>query len=200
MITRKPNRPFFCILLFSATFFWYLCATAQTADNQTADQQADAPQISQPPGSGDPGQMENFLYFIHPDQQHLTARPIYFPAESDEYTLGVELLTILLQGPRDKTLTSAWPPGTKLRAFFMGENGKTWVDLALEKGADGGEPFAQTDTTKELLAVYSLVHSLCLNLQQVNSVKILINGSDRHFLGRHVCLESFYTPDMALVK
>ncbi len=182
MTTRKPYRAFLRILLFSTALFCFLCPTVQAEH------------------TGNTGQMENFLYFIHPDKQHLTARPMYFPAESDEYSLGVKILTTLLQGPSDKELTSAWAKGTSLRAFFMGKNGQAWVDLALEKQADGQEPFAQADESQELLAVYSLVHSLCLNLQQVHSVKILINGSDRQFLGRNVCLESFYTPDMAFVK
>ncbi len=148
---------------------------------------------------------EVFLYFAHPDRRHLTARPIYLASTMDEYELGLVILKKLLQSSKDPVkskdhATSALPSGMALRAFFMDNKGQAWVDLSLEKDAKGKIPFSETDSIEEILAVYSIVHSLCLNLQQVDTVKILINGADSQSLGGHLDLEHFYTPNMALVK
>ncbi|MBT3387327.1 MAG: hypothetical protein HN417_05300 [Desulfobacula sp.] len=52
----------------------------------------------------------------------------------------------------------------------------------------------------ELLAVYSLVNSLTLNISKIKMVKILIQGKDALTLAGHIDLECFYKTNMLMVK
>lgn len=138
---------------------------------------------------------ERFLYFVHPDGAHLTARPGKFPMGLGDHDLGMTILRAICAAPPDPSLASAWPPGTNVNALFIGDDGRAWVDMALEGGG-----LENPDTRSELLAVYSVVNSLTLNIPAVKKVKLLVNGTDAPSLGGHVSLRYFYTTEMTMVK
>lgn len=158
--------------------------------------------LSMPVSAGEPaGQLvEGFLYFAERGGTHLKARPWQFPADTDSHGLARKILDALLAGPMDPDLESAWPRGTGVRAFFMADDGRAWVDLSVEEWKPNGIGIGNTDTLSELLAVYSVVNSLTLNIPEVRQVKILVNGSDVASLGGHVSLDDFFTTNMLIVK
>ncbi|WP_022667420.1 GerMN domain-containing protein [Desulfospira joergensenii] len=153
-----------------------------------------------PPGAEDDGRQlfEGFLYFTDREGSHLKAWPRQFPAGLESHDLGMKILGSLMAGPMDPDLESAWPEDTAIRAFFIADDGRAWVDLAMEDQRSG--KMENTDTLSELLAVYSVVNSLTLNIPRVRQVKILVNGSDVASLGGHVSLEYFFKTNMLIVK
>ena len=138
---------------------------------------------------------ERFLYYVHQDGAHLTAWPKKFPKELSDHDLGVTILRAICTAPPDPSLAPAWPAGTDVNALFIGDDGRAWVDMALE-----GVRLEWPDTRSELLAVYSVVNSLTLNIPAVKKVKLLVNGTDAPSLGGHVSLRYFYTTEMTMVK
>ncbi|MBU1696072.1 MAG: GerMN domain-containing protein, partial [Proteobacteria bacterium] len=92
-------------------------------------------------------------------------------------------------------LEATWPKGTKINSFFITDDGKAYVDLSPEQGM-----MENMDTQSELLAIYSLVNSLTLNIPKIEMVKILIQGQDALTLAGHIDLEYFYKTNMLMVK
>jgi hypothetical protein len=86
-------------------------------------------------------------------------------------------------GPVAEPLVSAIPQGTALRALFITENGRAFVDLSGEvaSGHSGG-------STSELLTVYTIVNALTANLPAITAVQILIDGREVDTLAGHVDL------------
>jgi spore germination protein GerM len=92
-------------------------------------------------------------------------------------------------------LVSAVPPGTTLRALFVTDKGRAYVDLSHEVAAahSGG-------TLDELLTVYTIVDALTVNLPGVQSVQILIDGKEAQTLAGHVDLRQPLTSNLSLVE
>lgn len=78
---------------------------------------------------------------------------------------------------------SAVPPGTSLRALFIGERGEAFVDLTGDVRAR--HPGGSLD---ELFTTYSLVNAVTVNLPAITRVQILIDGKEVDTLAGHVDL------------
>jgi hypothetical protein len=78
---------------------------------------------------------------------------------------------------------SAVPPGTTLRALFIGQRGEAFVDLAgdIQTKHPGG-------ALGELFTIYAIVNSLTVNLPAITRVQILIDGKEADTLAGHVDL------------
>ncbi len=138
---------------------------------------------------------DGFLYFADPGKGVLKALPKQFPSNLNAHELGQDILGALMAGPPNSDLASTFPMDTKLIALFISEEGRAWVDLGIGDGR-----LKNMDTVSELLAIYSIVNSLALNIPGVKQVKLLVNGSDVATLGGHVSLKYFYKPNMLIVK
>ncbi len=138
---------------------------------------------------------DGFLYFADPGKGVLKALPKQFPSNLNVHELGQDILGALMAGPPNSDLASTFPTDTKLIALFISEEGRAWVDLGIGDGR-----LKNMDTVSELLAIYSIVNSLALNIPGVKQVKLLVNGSDVATLGGHVSLKYFYKPNMLIVK
>lgn len=138
---------------------------------------------------------DGFLYFADDQGSYLKALAKPFPSNLNAHELGCKILEELLAGPADSIMVSTFPADTRLLALFVSEDGKAWVDLGLRAGQ-----LKNVDTVSELLAVYSVVNSLTLNIPGVKQVKLLVNGSDVETLGGHVSLKYFYKTNMLIVK
>jgi hypothetical protein len=75
------------------------------------------------------------------------------------------------------------PPGTSLRALFIGERGDAFVDLSSE--VRGKHPGGALD---ELFTVYAVVNAITVNLPAIMRVQILIDGKEADTLAGHVDL------------
>ncbi len=138
---------------------------------------------------------DGFLYFADAGGDHLKAMPKRFPSHLNSHELGLDILSALMAGPPNSDLAPTFPADTRVTALFISEDGRAWVDLGLRDGR-----LNNMDTGSELLAIYSLVNSLTLNIPGVKQVKLLVNGSDVATLGGHVSLKYFYKTNMLIVK
>jgi spore germination protein GerM len=138
---------------------------------------------------------EGFVYYADKQETGLKSVKKKFAPTLDSHALGLEILKTLVEGPQSSTLSATWPKGTKINSFFITDEGRAYVDLNLERGM-----MENMDTQKELLAIYSLVNSLTLNISKIKMVKILIQGKDALTLAGHLDLEYFYKTNMSMVK
>jgi spore germination protein GerM len=97
---------------------------------------------------------------------------------------AVAILTALLDNRARTQMRSAVPPGTRLISAFV-QDAVVIVNLSrdfannLRGGVDG-----------EMLAVYSIVNSLLYNLENVDSVQVLIDGAKVPTLGGEIDLDA----------
>ncbi len=138
---------------------------------------------------------DGFLYFADPGGDHLKAMPKRFASNMNSHELGRDIIEALMEGPPNFALAPTFPSDTRVIALFISEEGRAWVDLGIREGR-----LKNMDTVSELLAIYSIVNSLTLNIPGVKQVKILVNGSDVETLGGHVSLKYFYKTNMLIVK
>ncbi|MEM9290745.1 MAG: GerMN domain-containing protein [Acidobacteriota bacterium] len=123
------------------------------------------------------------------------ATTLYFPgggralfAESRDLLEGSReqrargILEALLAGPETKGLWRPLPESVSVGGIYFGDGGILFVDLLAK---DQPAPPAQ-GSNQELLAVYSLVNSLALNLDECRGVAILWNGVQRPSFAGHV--------------
>jgi Sporulation and spore germination len=75
------------------------------------------------------------------------------------------------------------PPGTKLRALYLGDRGDAFVDLSGEvrTAHTGG-------ALDELFTTYAIVNALTVNLPAITRVQILVDGKEADTLAGHVDL------------
>jgi len=137
---------------------------------------------------------EGFIYYA--DQQKTALKSIKkkFAATLDSHELGMEIIKTLIAGPPLSHLEATWPANTKINSFFIAEDGKAYIDLTLGPGMK-----ENMDTGTELLAIYSMVNSLTMNIPRIKMVKILIDGTDAVTLAGHIDLEYFYQTNMLIV-
>ncbi len=137
---------------------------------------------------------EGFVYYA--DKQKLSLKSVKkkFASTLDSHELALEIIKTLIEGPSDSHLEATWPKGTKINSFFIADDGKAYVDLDLEPSM-----LENMDTGTELLAIYSMVNSLTMNIAKIKMVKILIQGKDALTLAGHVDLEYFYKTNMLIV-
>ncbi len=75
------------------------------------------------------------------------------------------------------------PPGTSLRALFIGERGEAFVDLSGD--VRDKHPGGALD---ELFTIYAIVNAVTVNLPAITRVQILIDGKEADTLAGHVDL------------
>lgn len=134
------------------------------------------------------------LYFADKDNTFLMAeeRILFHPADPVEF--GSIIIDALIKGPQ-KELMRTIPATTKLRAFFMTQNGTAYIDLTqnvTDKHPGGSQ--------SEILTIYSIVNSLILNIDEINAVKILIDGHEEDTLAGHIDLSFPFKANMLLVR
>ena len=79
--------------------------------------------------------------------------------------------------------TSAIPAGTTLRALFLTSRGEAYVDVSKEivTGHPGG-------SLHEALTIYAIVNALTVNLPDISSVQVLVDGHEVDTLVGHLDL------------
>lgn len=107
------------------------------------------------------------------------------------------LVQALLEGPGgavDGTLRSPLPDGTRLEGVHL-LDGAAYVDFRSEVHATP----PSTGSLEELLAVYSVVNTLALGIEDVDRVVILWNGTQPATFGGHLDTTRPLAPDTGWV-
>ena len=134
------------------------------------------------------------LYFVAADGRQLVAETRMVMRPIDSVAFGRQIVLSLLEGPRSPARRSL-PEETRLRAFYLSEDGTAYVDLdeSVAQHHPGG-------VTLERLSIYSLVNSLVLNSDDIKAVRILIQGREAETLAGHIDLQRAFNANMLIIK
>ena len=141
------------------------------------------------------GKIDVYLYFGLPSDTLLVAEKQVINGAPDPTTLSKNIIDALLAGPVDKNLVRTLPEGTVCRAIYLNDDNVAYVDLSAQirdKLPGGSE--------SELLAIYSIVNTLILNVDQIKKVKILIEGSEVNTMAGHIDLRQPFSANMRMIK
>ena len=156
-------------ILFFGLPRWYL-STQTTLPRAPATPPAAAPRIKAK------------LFFVAEDGLGLV--PVEREVPFGEGTLEQAKRIVEAQlGRPPSPLVSAIPAGTGLRALYLADHGRAFVDLTREVSTahPGG-------SLNEILTVYSIVDALTVNLPAITAVQILVDGHEVDTLAGHVDL------------
>ena len=134
------------------------------------------------------------LYFPDAKRPFLVAEDRVVVAPGDPVTFGRQLVLELISGSTRGHL-AAVPAGTKLRSFFLLDDGTAVVDFSaqLRENHPGS-------CRREQLTLFSVVNSLVLNVPEIDRVKFLVDSAETKALTGHLPLEFPLTADMLLTR
>ncbi len=138
---------------------------------------------------------EGYLYFINKDGRSLKSVEQKFAAGLDSHDLGLAIIQALAKGPPLKELGETVPAGTTINTLFITDDGRAFVDFD-----QNIRTLRNYSAQSEMLTIYSIVNSLILNIEEINRVKILIQGETAQTLSGHINLDCFYEANMLIVK
>ena len=134
------------------------------------------------------------LYFADSDTPYLIAETRVIAGNSAPMAKGRWVIEELIKGPSQGGLPTL-PAGTRLRAFYLLDDGTAVVDFGpqISTKHPGG-------CRMEQLTLFSVVNSLILNVPEIRRVKILIDGAEAQTLAGHLALAFPLTADMLLTR
>lgn len=180
----RPAR--ICLLSILCLFLWTGCEDPAGQKTVTHESQAQSEKL--------PDRIIVHLYFSDSDNAFLASEERSLSASIRPETLGFQIMNALLEGPK-QTLEPTIPEGTLLRGFYILKNRTAYVDLSreLREGHPGG-------AKSELLTIYSMVNSLILNIPEIETVKILVEGKEETTLAGHVDLRFPFRANMLFIR
>ena len=123
---------------------------------------------------------------LHPEEREI-------PAYASVALQARRTIEELILGP-EGNLINPIPPETKLRELYITSRGDAFVDFSREIREN--HPFG---SAADIATVYSIVHSLTDNFQEVKRVYILVDGGERDTLGGHIDLRRPFLPRPDLI-
>ena len=134
------------------------------------------------------------LYFADAKKPFLVGEERVMIDSGDPAAYARQIVQELINGPAGGK-RAIIPRGTRLRSFFLLEDGTAVVDFSIHfrKNHPGS-------CRQEQLTLFSVVNSLVLNVPEIDRVKILIDGAESETLTGHVALEFPLTADMLLTR
>ena len=104
------------------------------------------------------------------------------------------IVEALIKGPQ-KGLIRTLPAEIGVRTVFVTPDGTCYVDLTsnIADKHPGG-------IRSELFSIYSIVNSVVLNVDEVEAVKILVNGDESATLAGHIDLQVPVKANMLLIR
>lgn len=134
------------------------------------------------------------LYFPGPGEL-LYEEERQLPPETDPERLILQIASEVLSGPTDPELSAPFTRPLKVGSVDVSPEGVIFVDLLTE---DGTPPLPR-GSTEEILALYSLVNSIVLNLEGAKAIVLLWNGRQLETLSGHIDTARPVRPDPALI-
>jgi spore germination protein GerM len=163
---------------------------AAPADSRPAAQAAASPQEA---GTAALTKTTVTLYVPSASDDRLVAERreiIETPRPADR---GAQILSALLDGPESAAALPLAPDGTMLHRLWVRDDGTAYADFSeqLTQGLAG--------SSEEILTLYAIVDSLAMNVPEIKTVAVLINGRERETLGGHIDVRRPLPPDPTLV-
>ena len=134
------------------------------------------------------------LYFAPYNGRYLQAEERRIEA-ADISSAAEAIVRALIEGPENPKLVSVIPPGTQLLRLFVAGDGTAYEDFTpeLSRQHPGG-------VAAERLTLYAIVNSLVLNLDKVERVQLLLDGSTASTLAGHLDIRFAKTADLLLIR
>jgi hypothetical protein len=135
------------------------------------------------------------LYFADPARFALLAEQRQLPRPENPLALGRAIIGELVAGPYNKHLVRTLPDGAILRALFIDADKTAYVDLDNTMWARH-----PGSVQSDILAVYSIVNSLVLNMAEIDTVKILSRGREPIPAAGHLDLRYPFKANILLIR
>jgi len=147
-----------------------------------------------PPSPEKPVSPNTARVFFTTDGRHLHAEILELPRELSSYERTRRLLDRLIRGPASKYFEPVLPPNLGIHGIYIVDDEAT-IDFSedLPKGVQGG-------IIPEMLAVYSIVNTIVLNVEGVSRVQILIDGKIESTLKGEIDISVPLGANLNLVK
>ena len=143
-----------------------------------------------PPGKQGPAAVQKVILFFGDEESHLIREGREIETCDNRLQCLRSLLEELFSGPVGD-LTATVPEWTAINDVRIEDN---MVTVDLEKDfADALAP----GSSAEMLAVYAIVNTICINLPDIHKVKINLDGNQKSLL-RHLDLSDPLEPDYSL--
>jgi spore germination protein GerM len=134
------------------------------------------------------------LFFAVPDADKLQEEERTIPRAASFVGEAKRAVEELINGPTGE-LNPTIPPGVKVRQLYIDSRGTAYVDFTrdLQTKHPGG-------SVGELLTIYSIVDTLTANFEEINRVKILVEGSEVLTLAGHIDTRHPFKPRFSLER
>ena len=131
--------------------------------------------------------------FFTTDGRYLSAELTEISRDLSSYERINRLTDRLIKGPVSKYFEPVIPPGTNLLGLYIGEDEVT-LDFSkeLQDNFQGG-------IMAGMLAVYSIVNTVTLNVEGIDRVQILIDGKAASTLAGEIDLSAPFGPNLNLI-
>jgi len=140
------------------------------------------------------GDETTHLYFADRNARFLSGEQRVFPPPSHAAERIRQIVEALIHGPTGSLLPTV-PESATLRSVFLLDGGTAVVDLdgSIRKAHWGG-------VHAERLTVYAIVNSITLNMESVETVRILIDGGEATTLAGHWDIRKPLRADLLLIR
>ncbi|MCP3954493.1 MAG: GerMN domain-containing protein [Desulfobacterales bacterium] len=135
------------------------------------------------------------LYFADNTRFALLAEQRQLPRPDNPVAFGRTIIRELAAGPRGKHLGRALPDGDILRSFFIASDRTAYVDLSREMWT-----YHPGGVQADVLAIYSMINSLVLNMAEIDAVKILSLGRELSPAAGHLDLRYPLKANILLIR
>jgi spore germination protein GerM len=138
--------------------------------------------------------VKTHLYFLDQDYQFLRAEKRFLLRQGSAVERARGIVDALIEGPEGGLLPTL-PAETKLLSLYVTQDGVAYADFdrAISENHPGG-------SLSELFTVFSVVNTLALNIQEIEAVKILIEGREAKTLAGHIDIRFPFRPDILMIK
>ena len=145
-------------------------------------------------GTGEERRIQATLFYVSPDGQALVPVSRSVPYGATPAEQARRIVEAQVAPPTDGAI-SAIPAQTVVRHVFLAGAGEAYVDLGPEivKAHSGG-------SLDEALAVFAIVNALTVNLPDITSVQILVDGKEVDTLVGHLDLRQPLVKAMKWVR
>ena len=132
--------------------------------------------------------------FFTTDGRYLSAEAMELPRDLDAHARLSRIMERLLSGPTSRYFEPILPDGTSRRGMYL-LNDKVVIDFSKEISTN-----LHDGVVAEMLALYSVVNSVTLNIPEIRQVQFLIEGEERATLDGEVDISAPLGANLNLIK